>query len=296
MPAPHAWECHRHAMDRLTIDHAPAGTQGIAVAAAIVALCLVAAGANRSGTYSASVVGGGVTPVLVLAGVAGALLALGGVVMIVYAMSPRQRRYAAAATALLVALVVVAALFSSPNSSRSSPPPPSAAPPTVSAPAASPTSSTPADQSRGAHGDWWAVGIALGAAILVAGLVIGRRPQPTLPEDNDADEIPGPPVAPIGDWRAALEAEPDARRAVIAAYDVMERRLALSGAGRAAWEAPYEYRDRLVAQFGSDARPAPTLTDLFVRARFSEQPVDDAMKQSAIHALDRLSINAQNPS
>jgi hypothetical protein len=82
-----------------------------------------------------------------------------------------------------------------------------------------------------------------------------------------------------------LRAEPDPRRAVIAAYAKLERVLAGYGVARRASEAPLEYLARVLAslQVGDDA--IATLTHLFERAKFSHHDVGPQMKDEAIDAL-----------
>lgn len=87
---------------------------------------------------------------------------------------------------------------------------------------------------------------------------------------------------------AALRAERDPRRAVIAAYAAMERMLAAAGLGRVGSEAPIEYLRRvLAASFGSNAEVA-TITDLFQVAKFSHHDVDEQMRAAAIDALQAI--------
>lgn len=89
-----------------------------------------------------------------------------------------------------------------------------------------------------------------------------------------------------------LRAEPDPRKAVIAAYARMERTLAARGTPRAEAEAPLEYLDRasrgLRGRYPAARRLLFELTHLFERAKFSAQTVDAAMKDDAIETLVRL--------
>jgi hypothetical protein len=85
-----------------------------------------------------------------------------------------------------------------------------------------------------------------------------------------------------------LEAEPDPRRAVIAAYARMERSLARVGMPREPSETGLEYLQRLLEMLDLAGSAADRLTRLFHLAKFSEHPVDVAMKQEAIAALREL--------
>ena len=82
-----------------------------------------------------------------------------------------------------------------------------------------------------------------------------------------------------------LEAEPDARRAVIAAYARMEATLAAHGLPRRSFEAPLEYLSRVLRNLQVGAAPLLALTELFERAKFSPHEIDTAMKAEALAAF-----------
>jgi hypothetical protein len=86
----------------------------------------------------------------------------------------------------------------------------------------------------------------------------------------------------------ALRREPDPRRAIIAAYAAMERSLSRAGFGRKPWEAPIEYLRRVLAGALGAPEEVQTMTHLFEVAKFSEHPVDESMRTSAIGALERI--------
>ncbi len=83
-----------------------------------------------------------------------------------------------------------------------------------------------------------------------------------------------------------LRAEPDPRRAVIAAYARLERVLAAHGLPRRPSEAPLEYLARMLAELSVGPPAARKLTELFERARFSQHAVGLEMKEQAITALE----------
>ena len=85
-----------------------------------------------------------------------------------------------------------------------------------------------------------------------------------------------------------LRAEPDPRRAVIAAYAQMEAALGRSGLPRAPSEAPREYLQRVLPEVGAGADSVERLTALFERAKFSPHAIDARMKDEAIDALELL--------
>ena len=76
-----------------------------------------------------------------------------------------------------------------------------------------------------------------------------------------------------------LRAEPDPRRAVIAAYARLERVLASHGLPRDPAEAPFEYLRRMLAHLSVSPASARRLTDLFERAKFSQHAVEPEMKE-----------------
>jgi hypothetical protein len=85
-----------------------------------------------------------------------------------------------------------------------------------------------------------------------------------------------------------LRAEPDPRRAVIAAYARLERVLAAHGLPRKPSEAPFEYLTRMLTNLLVSDRAARALTDLFERAKFSQHAVGPEMKEQAIDALETV--------
>jgi uncharacterized protein DUF4129 len=110
-----------------------------------------------------------------------------------------------------------------------------------------------------------------------------------LGEPSVADDV----AESIGDAIDDLEAEPDARRAVIAAYARMESVFARHGMHRRASETPIEYLRRLLLGLTSRADAVTRLTGLFERAKFSRHDIDGTMKQDAIDALRAIRDDLQ---
>lgn len=82
-----------------------------------------------------------------------------------------------------------------------------------------------------------------------------------------------------------VRSDPNVRRALIAAYRLMEQALARAGLPRRAPEAPREYLRRALGELEvGEAAPA-RLTSLFERAKFSPAPVDDGLREDAVAAL-----------
>ena len=137
---------------------------------------------------------------------------------------------------------------------------------------------------RQAHFQW---PLALGVfGLLVAGSALlylrGRRELVRrVPPEPLEETLAGAIDTSIAD----LAAEPDARRAVIAAYAQMERALAVHGLERDAAEAPLEYLARILRGLDVREDAVRTLTRLFQYAKFSMHGVDAAMKDEAIAAL-----------
>jgi hypothetical protein len=88
-----------------------------------------------------------------------------------------------------------------------------------------------------------------------------------------------------------LRREPDARRAVIAAYANMERVLTSHGlTGRRA-ETPFEYLARVLRELDVRESAVRQLTQLFEYAKFSAHEIDSAMKEEAIVALEAVRVD-----
>jgi hypothetical protein len=82
--------------------------------------------------------------------------------------------------------------------------------------------------------------------------------------------------------------EPDPRRAVIGCYLQMLEVAARHGPERRDSETPTEYLRRMLASTAATATPATSLTRLFERARYSQQPVGESMRFDAIAAIEAL--------
>jgi Domain of unknown function (DUF4129) len=141
--------------------------------------------------------------------------------------------------------------------------------------------------TRAVRFDWAPVIVvsALVVLALTAGawIVLQRRRTEARP-DRLSEEIAVALERTIADLRA----EPDPRRAVIAAYAQMERALAEAGLPRTAAEAPREYLGRVLPALGASVESVERLTALFERAKFSPHTIDREMKEAAITALESL--------
>jgi len=119
-----------------------------------------------------------------------------------------------------------------------------------------------------------------------------RKKRTAVPLDHErtvADDF----AASIGDAIDDLEAEPDARRAVIAAYARMEAVLARNGLRRRPSETPVEYLRRILLGLTARGDAVSRLTSLFEQAKFSRHEIDASMKQDAIGALREIRSDLQ---
>ena len=155
--------------------------------------------------------------------------------------------------------------------------------------------------ANGTHGkpyspkfEWpvlWAA-IAVVAACAAAVWWSWRR-SPAVGEELAAPTVADELAASITDAIDDLEAEPDARLAVIAAYARMERALERRGTRRAPSETALEYLRRVLLELTTNGEAVARLTSLFERAKFSSHDIDQPMKSDAISALRAIRDDLQ---
>jgi hypothetical protein len=131
---------------------------------------------------------------------------------------------------------------------------------------------------------FWIAVVGLAVAAIVLFVTRRRRPKGLKPMEA-ASDVGADLVSSIGDAIDDLEAEPDARRAVIAAYARMESVLARHGLRRRASETPVEYLRRILLGLTARTDAVVRLTDLFELAKFSRHDITASMKGEAIGAL-----------
>src|SRR5215213_955174 len=132
------------------------------------------------------------------------------------------------------------------------------------------------------------VAIPLVLGLVVTAYVLYRRRLARLrggKVPRERSELAEELAAEITDAIDDLEAEPDARRAVIAAYARMEGALGRHGLRRRPSETPYEYLARILLDLRAPADAVRRLTDAFERAKFSHHEIDGERKREAIGAL-----------
>jgi Domain of unknown function (DUF4129) len=133
----------------------------------------------------------------------------------------------------------------------------------------------------------WTLGIGLLGLLLVGGALyyVRVRSRPPLKPLPVAEDVKAELSAALSDAIDDLLNEPDARRAVIAAYARMEGVLARRGFPRHPAETPFEYLSRILLSLRVRESAVRELTDLFERAKFSPHEIDQAMKERAVSAL-----------
>jgi len=134
----------------------------------------------------------------------------------------------------------------------------------------------------------WTVLWIVVAVLVVVGIYLytqRRRKGPLKPLPISEADVADDLAATIGIAIDDLEAEPDARRAVIAAYARMEAALARHGLRRRPSQTPLEYLRQVLLELTSRPEPVSRLTELFEQAKFSRREIDGGMKLDAIAAL-----------
>jgi hypothetical protein len=162
--------------------------------------------------------------------------------------------------------------------------------PPPSAPPASVSPARPAEPAGGSKPVWAVTAL---AALVVAALVVASRLGRARGDGDgplgDDGASAAPPVAAMADAFAAslddLLAEPDPRRAVIAAYARLLAALDRCGLGRRPSEAPEEHLRRALAVVAVPAAPLERLVALFTEARFSDHALGQEQRDAAIDAF-----------
>ena len=134
----------------------------------------------------------------------------------------------------------------------------------------------------------WVAGAAAAVGVAVATVLYRRRMRGALAPPDGRTGVGEELAASITDSIEDLEAEPDPRRAVIAAYARMEGVLARHGLHRRPSETPLEYLQRILFGLTGRRDTVVRLTSLFEQAKFSRHEIGASMKQDAIEALREL--------
>jgi uncharacterized membrane protein len=142
----------------------------------------------------------------------------------------------------------------------------------------------PATAARQAHFEWPLVA-GIGGLVLLGAVWMFVRSRRRLVSLLEEQGLEADMVSAIETTIEELRSERDARRAVIAAYALMERTLARHGLARHRSEAPLEYLAKILRGLHVRESAVVTLTRLFEYAKFSGHEVDALMKEEAIDAL-----------
>jgi hypothetical protein len=142
----------------------------------------------------------------------------------------------------------------------------------------------PATPARQAHFEW-PVAAGLGGLVLLGGVWLYVRSRRRLTPLLEQPGLEADMVSAIETTIEDLRSEQDPRRAVIAAYALMERTLARHGFARHRSEAPLEYLATILRGLRVRESAVRTLTTLFQYAKFSRHEISPAMKEEAIDAL-----------
>ncbi len=288
-----------------------AAAGAVMVGALATLAALLVAVAVPSGTLPA-----GLLPAAMAVGV----VALGMVALALHRLGPRRmvgRRPAVLLAAVLLAVVAGTVVVGAGAAARTrllsgstaaSPPSGSSAGGAAAADEGAEEQSPAADRpvrDVGAVTGWVTIAAALVGVVLL--VRFGSRdgivpPEDLVPDPQEGAVLPAtglavPDTATVD--RAATVAAVDAalvqlrgdhepRLAVRVAYATVAAGLGRSELQRAPAETEGEYLQRVIDQLGGRGASLAPLTDLFERARFSDEPVDDEMRADALALLERV--------
>jgi hypothetical protein len=150
-------------------------------------------------------------------------------------------------------------------------------------------------QPRPARAPWALLvlgGVAIGA--LAAAMVAGRRMER---EERSPSDVPDGLVGAFDESLVALDASPDPRDGIIAAYTKLLAAFEEHGAGRKISETPEEHLRRGLLALPVRPGPPQRLVDLFLEARFSTHALGEADRDAARDALAevRRDLSAASP-
>lgn len=138
--------------------------------------------------------------------------------------------------------------------------------------------------TRRATFDWW-LASSLAGILLIGGTIVYFRLRTPRHAPVERRSVEEELVETVEISIADLLREPDARRAVIAAYAAMERTLASHGLPRRRSETPLEYLARMLRELEVRESAVSSLTRLFEVAKFSDHEIDASMRDEAVAAL-----------
>jgi hypothetical protein len=144
----------------------------------------------------------------------------------------------------------------------------------------------PSTANRSLRFRWDELVIVLGLLVVVGAIIAARlsRSRPKTPDEIAPEAL----AAALDESLDDLRADPDLRRAIVAAYARMETALAAAGIPRHPAEAPLEYLERALLSLDTSADSVRRLTDLFEWARFSDHEPEPSMRDDAVDALSAV--------
>lgn len=150
----------------------------------------------------------------------------------------------------------------------------------------------------------WLIQVAILVAVLLlaARVVVGLvrrwrdRRRPERSEDVEFDVLGSPErlarafVEDAGTQQQELATGPP-RNGIVAAWSRFELQAADLGANPHPWETSSEFTLRILDRIGADAGAVQRLAELFREARYSEHPMDEADRDAAAEALERIRLS-----
>ena len=137
-------------------------------------------------------------------------------------------------------------------------------------------------------------GMVLAVAVVVAVTLLTRR-RKTRQAGRENQALGASLAAARAALAAAQGAHAEARQAIIACYAAMERGFAAAGSAPAAADTPAEVLARATATGLVRSGSAASLTGLFRRARYSDEPMTSADARAAAAALDSMQADLDRP-
>jgi Domain of unknown function (DUF4129) len=146
----------------------------------------------------------------------------------------------------------------------------------------------PAGHSTSTALAWLVVGSAATLLVAAPAAVVVRRRRARRARKAVAPDPAAQVSADLRRSLADLESERDPRLAVQRAYVRMEESFGAIELSRAPDETPAEFTARVLRVLGASAAAASDLTGLFEIARFSDHPMDEHDRRSAIESVRRV--------
>ena len=145
----------------------------------------------------------------------------------------------------------------------------------------------PTSGKAGVRFRWEELAVVLGLLFVFALVLVATRRRGK-PGPMNFGAAPAALAAALDESLDDLRADPDLRRAIIAAYARMETALGSVGVPRRPAEAPLEYLERVLLALDTSQTSVRRLTDLFEWARFSHHEPEPSMRDEAVDALEAV--------